>query len=83
MFARARILLGTTETMASVPASAVLTQAGVSRVFIIRDGQIVESVVSIAERDESTVTISRGVSAGDVVATERLEELADGMRIQG
>jgi len=69
--------------MAAVPAAAVLTQAGVSRVFIVRDGQIVESVVSIAERDAERVTISRGVSAGDVVATERLEQLADGMRIQG
>lgn len=83
MFARARILLGSTEAMAAVPASAVLTQAGVSRVFILRDGRIVESVVSIAERDPERVTISRGLSPGDVVATERLEQLADGMRITG
>ena len=81
MFARARILLGDTERMASVPSSAVLTQAGVSRVFILRDGRVVESVVSIAEREVERVTISRGVSPGDVVATERLEQLADGMRI--
>lgn len=83
MFARARILLGRTESMAAVPASAVLTQAGVSRVFILRDGRVVESVVSIAARETDRVTISRGVSPGDVVATERLEELADGMRISG
>lgn len=81
MFGRARIMLGRTESMASVPAAAVLTQAGVSRVFILRDGTVVESVVSIAERDATTVTISRGVSPGDVVAVERLEQLADGMRI--
>lgn len=83
MFARARILLGRTETMASVPASAVLTQAGVSRVFILRDGRVVESVVSIASRDADAVIISRGVSSGDVVATESLESLADGMQING
>jgi RND family efflux transporter MFP subunit len=83
MFAHARILLGSTDTMASVPPSAVLTQAGVSRVFIVRDGSIVESVVSIAERDAEHVTISRGVTPGDVVATEHLEQLADGMRITG
>lgn len=81
MFASARILLGTTATMATVPGSAVLTQAGVSRVFILRDGSIVESVVSIASRESGTVTISRGVSPGDVVATENLEGLADGMLI--
>lgn len=83
MFAHARILLGETESMAAVPASAVLTQAGVSRVFILRDGRVVESVVSIAQRDGDSVVVSRGVSPGDVVATERLEELADGMRISG
>jgi len=55
----------------------------VSRVFIVRDGAIVESVVSIAQRDGDTVLISEGVSAGDAVATERIEQLADGMRIQG
>ncbi|MFO0684663.1 MAG: efflux RND transporter periplasmic adaptor subunit [Sandaracinus sp.] len=81
MFAHARILLGHTESMASVPPSAVLTQAGVSRVFILRDGRVVEAVVSIAERDADHVVISQGVSPGDVVATERLEELADGMRL--
>lgn len=81
MFARARILLGRTEPMAAVPAAAVLTQAGVSRVFILRDGRVVESVVSIAERDGERVTVSRGVAAGDVVAIDRLEELTDGMRI--
>jgi len=83
MFAHARISLGRSTTMASVPASAVLTQAGVSRVFIVRDGHIVESVVSIDSRDTESVTVSRGISAGDVVAVARLEELADGMRITG
>jgi RND family efflux transporter MFP subunit len=83
MFARARIQLDRMDTLAAIPARAVLTQAGVSRVFIVRDGAIVESVVSIAQRDGDTVLISEGVSAGDAVATERLEQLADGMRIQG
>jgi RND family efflux transporter MFP subunit len=81
MFANARILLGTTETMAAIPATAVLTQAGVSRVFILRDGRVIESVVSIATRDADTVVVSRGVSVGDVVATEHLESLADGMLV--
>jgi RND family efflux transporter MFP subunit len=83
MFASARILLGRTETMSAGPAAAVLTQAGVSRVFILRDGRVVESVISIASRDAETVIVSRGLAAGDVVATENLEQLADGMQISG
>ncbi len=83
MFARARILLGHDQPMASVPLAAVLTQAGVSRVFIIRDGHIEERVVSVHEIDGDTVTIADGVAAGDVLATGNLEQLADGMRIQG
>lgn len=83
MFANARILLNDTDTMVAVPVSAVLTQAGVSRVFILREGRVVESVVSVSSQDAETAIISRGLNAGDVVATEHLETLADGMRTSG
>ena len=83
MFANARILLADTDEMVAVPMTAVLTQAGVSRVFILREGRIVESVISIASQDAETAVVSRGLSVGDVVATEHLETLADGMRTSG
>lgn len=83
MFANARILLGETDNMVAVPIGAVLTQAGVSRVFILREGRVLESVVSVASQDAETAVISRGLNAGDIVATEHLETLADGMRTSG
>lgn len=83
MFANARILLAETDEMVAVPTSAVLTQAGVSRVFILREGSIVESVVSIVSMEGDVAIVSRGLSVGDVVATERLITLADGMRTSG
>jgi len=83
MFANAGILLDDAQAMVAIPLSAVLTQAGVSRVFILREGRVIESVVSIASRSADSAVISRGLSVGDVVATERLETLADGMRTSG
>ncbi len=83
MFANARILLSDTDQMVAVPTSAVLTQAGVSRVFILREGSIVESVVSVVSMEGDVAILSRGLNVGDVVATERLVTLADGMRTSG
>jgi hypothetical protein len=38
-------------------------------------------VVSIAERNSKNVTIADGLKAGDRVATDELDALADGMTV--
>lgn len=83
MFATANIDLGGTRQGVSVPATAVLSEAGVNRVFIVgADGAIEERVVSVASREGDTVVIAEGVRAGERVATETLDRLADGVRVQ-
>jgi RND family efflux transporter MFP subunit len=81
LFANARLQTGGEETVAEVPASAVHIEAGVARVFVI-DGDVVqERVVSITERTSDLVTIAEGLAEGDVVATDALDKLADGMPV--
>lgn len=82
LFATARIETGQMQDVAIVPASAVMTEAGVDRVFVVRDGVIEERVVGVAERSSEEVVIAEGVRAGEVVATESLDRLADGIRVE-
>ncbi|HWB79751.1 MAG TPA: efflux RND transporter periplasmic adaptor subunit [Nannocystaceae bacterium] len=81
LFATARLQTGGSETVTTVPSEAVRTAAGVSRVFVIAGDRIEERVVSVAERTSKQVTIAEGLKAGDRVATDGLEELADGVSV--
>jgi membrane fusion protein, multidrug efflux system len=81
LFATARLQTGGDEMVAEVPASAVSIEAGVARVFVIEDDVVQERVVSITERTSETVTIAEGLAEGDVVATDALDKLADGMPV--
>ena len=83
MFGRVTIDLGSTRTAIVVPESAVTTEAGVSRAFVIRDGVIEEHVVHIFDRADGNILLESGLEPGDEVATERHAELADGVRVEG
>lgn len=81
LFATARLQTGGESEVAVIPASAVRTVAGVSRVFVIQEGVVVERVVSLAERRGDEVIVAEGVAPGEQVAIEKLDELADGRRV--
>jgi len=81
LFATARLQTGTTETVSELPAVAVQTAAGVSRVFVIEGGTVRERVVSISDRTADTVIIAEGLSAGDQVAVDGFDRLGDGIAV--
>lgn len=81
MFARVTLDLGRTRSIVAVPETAILTEAGVSRAFVIRDSAVVERIVEVLAREGAEVLVGDGLAAGDSVATERLGELADGLRL--
>ena len=66
-----------------VPASAIETVAGTSRVYVIGAGnRIEERVVSLGETVGDRVELASGVKAGERVATNPRGKLADGARVQ-
>lgn len=81
LFATARIQLGTNRTLVMVPSRAVLSDSGSHRVFVVQNGRAQERVVTVAERGDREVLIERGVAAGERVATENVDRLADGSRV--
>ena len=81
LFATARLQTGGSQTVTIVPTTAVHTAAGVSRVFVVSGDRVEERVVSIADRNSKQVTIAEGLTAGDRVAIDGLDQLADGVAV--
>lgn len=82
LFATARVNLGTRRAAVAIPVRAVRSEAGAHRVFVVANGRVSERVVTIIDRNEREVLVERGVTAGERVATERLDSLADGVAVQ-
>jgi RND family efflux transporter MFP subunit len=81
-FATVRILQARAEPALLVPARAVRTESGVSRVFVIKDGYARERVVQLGQADGDLVEIKGGVAADEPVATSNVELLSDGMAVR-
>jgi multidrug efflux pump subunit AcrA (membrane-fusion protein) len=81
-FATVRILQSRAQPAVLVPARAVRTEAGVSRVFVIKDGHAQERVVQVGQTEGDLVQIKNGIAGDEQVATSNIEQLADGMAVK-
>ncbi len=81
LFATVRLLLGGTQTMVSLPPSAVLSESGVHRVFVIDGDHVEERVVTIANQTDDSILISDEVHPNEHAATGQLDQLGDGSHV--
>lgn len=81
-FATVRILESRAAPATLVPARAVRTESGVSRVFVIKDGHAQERLVQLGQTEGDLVEIKGGVAANENVATSNIEQLSDGMAVK-
>jgi multidrug efflux pump subunit AcrA (membrane-fusion protein) len=81
-FATVRILQSRAAPATLVPARAVRTESGVSRVFVIKDGHAQERIVQLGQTEGDLVEIKGGVGAGENVATGNVEQLSDGVAVK-
>jgi membrane fusion protein (multidrug efflux system) len=65
-----------------VPASAIETIAGTSRVFVVAGGKVEERIVTMGERVGDRIELATGVKAGEAVAVNPRGKLTDGSRVQ-
>jgi RND family efflux transporter MFP subunit len=66
-----------------VPASAVETVAGTSRVYVVGAGEKVEErIVTLGEKVGERLELATGVKAGERVAANPRGKLSDGVRVQ-
>jgi RND family efflux transporter MFP subunit len=81
-FATVRILQSRSAPATLVPARAVRTESGVSRVFVIKDGKAQERQVQLGQTEGDLIEIKSGVAENESLATSNVEQLSDGMAVK-
>jgi len=81
-FATVRILQERAEPAVLVPSRAVITEAGVSRVFVIKDGHAEQRLVQTGQTEGDLIEIRRGVAADEQIATSNQQQLSDGVAVK-
>ena len=64
----------------AVPDAAVSVLAGVSSVYVIKDGKITQQSVTLGVRQGDMWEVTEGLKGDEVLAASRLNELASGVR---
>jgi membrane fusion protein (multidrug efflux system) len=82
LFVTARVSLPKSEKTLLVPAAAVVTDSGVSHVFVLGSQRVVERIVSIGDRYGDALEVRSGVAAGERVVVGPDRRLVDGLEIQ-
>ena len=82
MFASAEIVLPADAPSVVVPSAAVVTEAGVSHVFVVRDSTVEQRMITTGVTVGGRTEVRLGVAAGERVATSRPGALADGARVR-
>lgn len=82
MFIRSSIVSGEAEKMIVVPQGAVLPlEDNKGYVFVIRSGIVQKAQVQTGRQIDDRLEIKEGLKPGDIVATDKLNQLRDGMRV--
>jgi RND family efflux transporter MFP subunit len=82
LFATAAVQQPAGPTALMIPAAAVETISGTSRVYLVKNGKIEERIVTVGERLDDRLEITSGVQKGDVIAAEPRGRLADGLAVR-
>lgn len=81
MFARAEIVSNRQGTALMVPEKAVVSLAGVNKVFVLDGDRAAERQVKLGARDGSLIEIIEGVKIGDRIITTNADRLHDGAMV--
>jgi RND family efflux transporter MFP subunit len=81
-FATARLQQPVKTPATVVPAVAVRTIGGTSRVYVASGDHVEERIVTIGQTVDALVEITSGLKTGERVATAHVGQLADGTKVQ-
>ncbi|HEY7171722.1 MAG TPA: efflux RND transporter periplasmic adaptor subunit [Vicinamibacterales bacterium] len=81
LFATARIEQPQRTPGVVVPAAAVQTAGGTSRLFVVTGDRVEERVVTVGQTLGADVEITNGLKAGERVATRNVNKLSDGAKV--
>jgi membrane fusion protein (multidrug efflux system) len=81
-FARAKVVIGTNESVAYVPETAVSNVAGVTKVFVVEDGRAKARDVEVLRKRGSDALISGPLKDGDALVLTAISRLFDGTEVK-
>ncbi len=81
MFAKSSLITAPNAPAVLVPSKAVVTIAGLSKVFVIENGKAVEKIVKTGVTDGDLIEIKEGVTSGATLATSNLDRLQTGSAV--
>lgn len=80
-FAKGAIMTKIDDAVLAVPDAAVSTLAGVSSVYVIKNGKATQSQITLGVRQGNMWEVTAGLDGSETLATSRLNELATGTRV--
>jgi RND family efflux transporter MFP subunit len=83
MFAKSRLITAREAPAIMVPQRAIVTVAGLNKVYMIEKSQVVERIVKLGAVDGELIEITEGVKDGETVAVSNLDKLQTGTRVAG
>ncbi|HYE74494.1 MAG TPA: efflux RND transporter periplasmic adaptor subunit [Blastocatellia bacterium] len=82
MFAKSQLITNQNASVIMVPQKAILTTAGLSKVFVIENGKAHERIIKTGATDGDLIEIVSGVNSGEIVATSNLDKLQEGSQVK-
>ncbi len=83
MFAKARLITSREAPAVMVPQRAVVSVAGLTKIFVIENGKAVERIVKTGATDGDLLEITEGVKDGETVALSNQDKLQTGVSVVG
>ncbi|MGE5358286.1 MAG: efflux RND transporter periplasmic adaptor subunit [Bacteroidales bacterium] len=81
-FAKGVILTRRDDNVLAVPETAVSTLAGVSSVYVIKNGRITQQAVDLGVKQGNVWEVVNGLTGDETLANNRLNELATGVSVR-
>ena len=79
--ARAEVLVRKDSGVPFIPEDAVVSLAGITKVFVLAGGKVTERTVRLGSRQDGMVEVLEGVKPGEQLANSNLGQLAEGQRV--
>ena len=82
LFATARIAQSKPEPAVLIPAIAVRTDGGVTKVFVIEEGRAKEKLIQLGEAENDLIQVKQGLKENEKVAVTNVQQLFDGVTVR-
>ncbi len=81
-FATVRITQSKPEPAVMIPTSAVKTEGDINKVFVVKEGVAYERQVQLGLLENGFIEVKQGVAENELVATNNLDKLGDGVIVR-